>query len=456
MFRIYSTLSESKEPLPEGRPLKLFVCGPTVYDYPHIGNARTFMSFDIVVRYLRSRNIEVNYLQNITDIDDKIIARAAEEKIGWKDVAWKYEKIYFNDLKNLNIVSVDRFARATEHIPDIVKQVKTLIEKKHVYEISGDGWYFDLKTFPDYGKLAHRTVDQAEDATSRVDESRYKRNKGDFCVWKFSKPGEPSWDTELGAGRPGWHIEDTAITEKYFGQQYDIHGGAVDLKFPHHEAEIAQQESASGKKPFVKIWMHAGFLFVNGEKMSKSKGNFITIEDLLKKYSTRTFRMAVAMHHYRSPLDWTDMVALQAEKNLANLSAAVARILKAKDSAGAENIEVGKYEAEFHAAMEDDLNTPRALAVLFGLIGEANARLAGLSPASAEAVSVFINRALASLGLSLPKGEIPAEIEALVNQREEYRRNKQFVQSDALRAKLEQLGYRSEDTPLGPVVWPKD
>ncbi len=374
MFRVYSTLSEKKEPLPETRPLRLFVCGPTVYDYPHIGNARTFMSFDIIVRYLRSRGVEVNYLQNITDIDDKIIARAAEDGTDWETVARRFEKVFFEDLKKLNIVSVNKFARATDHIPEIVRQVQILIKKGHVYEIPGDGWYFDLTTFPAYGELAHRTVDQADDAVSRIDESAKKRNKGDFAVWKFSapaeagKPGEPSWDTELGAGRPGWHIEDTAITEKYFGVQYDIHGGALDLKFPHHEAEIAQQESASGKKPFVKIWMHAGFLYVGGEKMSKSKGNYITVEDLLKNYSARTFRMAAVMYHYRSPLNWTDAVAKQAEMNLASMGAFAARLTAAKNGAGRQDLNVDKYKEQFHAAMEDDFSTPRALAALFEMM----------------------------------------------------------------------------------------
>lgn len=455
MIKIWSTLSEQKEPLPERRPLRLFVCGPTVYDYPHIGNARTFMAFDLLVKYLRSCGVEVFYLQNITDVDDKIITRAAEDGSDWKTVARKFEKIYYQNLKALGINSVNKYARATDYIKEIVRQAKTLKEKGHVYEIPGDGWYFDLTTFPDYGRLAHRTVDQAEDAISRVDESKDKRNKGDFCVWKFSRPGEPSWNTELGAGRPGWHIEDTAITEHFFGAQYDIHGGAIDLKFPHHEAEIAQQESASGKKPLVKIWMHAGFLFVGGEKMSKSKGNFITIDGLLQKYSAEIFRMAALSRHYRSPLDWTDEVAEQASKNLAELKMFIGRLeFLASKGAGTRILGTKKFADDFIAAMEDDFNTPQALAALFTMMNEANQDFWSISPASAKDMAEFLRRSLGSFGFGLKSPGISWKVSRLAAKREKSRQNKQFMQSDALRAEIEKLGYRNEDTPLGPFVWP--
>ncbi len=459
-MKIYSTLSENKEPLPETRPLRLFVCGPTVYDYPHIGNARTFMTFDLFARYLRGRGVEVNYIQNITDVDDKIIARAEAEKTSWEDVARRFEAIYFNNLEVLGITAVSHYARATDHIPEIVKQVQTLIEKGNVYKIDGDGWYFDLTTFPDYGKLAHRTVDQAEDSVSRVDASDKKRNKGDFCVWKFTphdaSAAEPSWETELGKGRPGWHIEDTAITEHYFGPQYDIHGGAIDLKFPHHEAEIAQQESASQKKPFVHIWMHAGFLFVHGEKMSKSKNNFITIEELLTHYSARDFRMAVFMHHYRSPMDWTDELASQAAKNISSIISFRERLLVvSKNASGVKQINADLYLKDFYEAMDDDFNTPKALAVLFGAMSEANKDLWSLSKDSALALADFIKDVLEPLGFDLSAPEVPENVLELGAKREEARRNKQFTQSDELREEISRLGYIVEDTPLGQQIWPK-
>ncbi|KKU84749.1 MAG: Cysteinyl-tRNA ligase, partial [Parcubacteria group bacterium GW2011_GWA2_47_8b] len=305
---IHDTLSGKKEDLEkvaDNKKLRLFVCGPTVYDYIHIGNARTYIVFDNLVRYLRALGVKVFYLQNITDIDNKIIRRAAEENTNAKSLAKKYEKYYHEDEKALGIKSVTKYARATAHIKQIVRQIQTLIAKGHAYKID-DGYYFDISTFPEYGKLAKRTVNQAEDSVSRIDENVNKKNKGDFALWKFKKENEPSWKTPIGEGRPGWHIEDTAITERWFGPQYDIHGGAVDLKFPHHEAEIAQQEAASGKKPMVKVWMHSGFLVVGGEKMAKSSGNFVTVRDFLKQYPVEVLRYLVAAHHYRSPLDYSE------------------------------------------------------------------------------------------------------------------------------------------------------
>lgn len=468
-MKIYNTLSEKKEalPRPNNRPVRLFVCGPTVYDYPHIGNARTFLVFDLFVRYLRNRGIRVYYIQNITDVDDKIIARANEQGVSWKDISMTYEKIYRSNLKALNATSITKHANATKYIKEIVRQVQALIKKGYVYEIASDGLYFDLSKFPEYGKLAHRTVAQANDAVSRIDTSDKKRNRGDFCVWKFSKnPAaraehhgyeEPSWKTPLGSGRPGWHIEDTAITEHFFGPQYDIHGGAVDLKFPHHEAEIAQQESASGKKPFVKVWMHAGFLTINGQKMSKSLGNFITIDDLLLRTRADAFRMLVFAHHYRSPMDFTDAGLAQAEKNLAEVLAFPAKLalVPKLGKKGVKRLDLGRYEEAFHVAMEDDFNTPVALGTLFELMNEGYAHLWELSPASAKEISRFVEKTLVSLGFSLARPKISREVRLLAQKREVFRRNKQFVQSDSLRKEIERLGYVIEDTPAGPFLWPR-
>ena len=274
MIRIFNTLSGKIEPLPHlsrNKPLRIFVCGPTVYDSSHIGHARTYLVFDAFVRFLRANGIKVFYLQNITDIDDKIIARARESRTTPKLVASRFTREHLDDMKHLGITSVNRYARATDFMKEIVKQVERLIAKKFAYLIPGEGYYFEVKKFKDYGKLARRTDMRPEDGVSRIDESIKKRDPRDFCLWKLQKEkDEPAWNTPLGKGRPGWHIEDTAISEKFFGARYDVHGGAIDLIFPHHEAEIAQQESVSGKKPFVKLWMHTGFLIVNGEKMSKS------------------------------------------------------------------------------------------------------------------------------------------------------------------------------------------
>lgn len=459
MLKIYNTLSEIKEELPDSEELHFFVCGPTVYDFSHIGHARTYIAFDNIVRYLKSQEKEVFYLQNITDIDDKIIDRAREQDISWKKLAKSFEKAYYADMKSLGVKSVTRYARATDFIPEIVDQVKTLKEKGHAYEIPDDGWYFDLTTFPQYGKLSHRTAAAANDGVSRIDSSSRKRNTGDFCLWKLSKPGEPSWKTELGTGRPGWHIEDTAISEKFFGPQYDLHGGAMDLKFPHHEAEIAQQESASGKIPFVKIWMHTGFLLINGEKMSKSLGNFTTIRDFLKNQEPETLRTIVTAHHYRSPIDYTDALAHQAVASLQRVRHFIARLnVKRKTGTVSENIRLILENADkgFIGAMNDDFNSPDALASLFNMINSLESGLWNLNKAEAGAVRKLLEEKFGIFGIFLKKTtKIPAEITKKAKERDAFRIHKQFIQSDAIRKELDALGYIIEDTPLGPLVLKK-
>ena len=454
-MQLFNTLTGAKEPLekPAGRAIRLFVCGPTVYDYPHIGNARTFMAFDIFARYLRSSGYKITYIQNITDIDDKIIEKAKEEGSGWEAVSRRFEKIFLEDMRTLGITSVDMYARATRYIPEIVNQVKTLIHKNHAYLIENDGYYFDLKSFPDYGKLSRRTTEQAEDAITRIDDSGKKRNRGDFALWKFSTGSEPGWKTELGFGRPGWHIEDTAITEHFFGIQYDIHGGAMDLKFPHHEAEIAQQESASGVKPFVRTWMHAGFLTVNGEKMSKSLKNFVTIRNFLEKYSPQLLRMMVFMHHYRSPLDYNEKLMATASKNLSDLGAFTAKLGFASGETDGDF--AGEFEAKFREAMEDDLNTPKALAATFEMMAKVGPVMYTLAPRAAKTLQMALKGSFASVGLVIPQPKIPLKIRFLARRREGHRSSKQFIQSDALRSRIFELGYVIEDTPQGPFLWTK-
>ena len=472
MVKLYNTLTGAKERLPspadKKTPIRLFVCGPTVYDYPHIGNARTFMVFDIIARYLRSRGAKLFYLQNITDIDDKIIARAKEDGVDWKTTSRRFEKIFLADMKRLGITSVDKYARATDYIPQIVSQVTRLKASGHAYLIEGDGYYFDLKKFPEYGKLARRTIEQAEDGVSRIDESDKKRNKGDFALWKFSHEGEPGWKTELGFGRPGWHIEDTAITEKFFGLHYELHGGALDLKFPHHEAEIAQAESLSagqaelsGNAPFVNVWMHAGFLFVNGKKMSKSLGNFITIDDFASRNASNIFRWMVLAHHYRSPMDYTKELLAQSKGSFSKVHQFVGRLALAarQNTASTSNVDmpakVSESRRQFEEAMDDDFNTPDALGRLFGLIFEFQNTIWELSREDAKTLAEYLESVLKALGIALKSPKIPSEIKALVKKREACRVGKQFIQSDALRKEIYALGYIVEDTPMGPFVWPK-
>lgn len=456
-MHIYNTLSGKKERLarPKGRPLRLFVCGPTVYNYIHLGNARTYAVFDTLVRFLRSRGWDIFYLQNITDIDDKIIARAKAERQTMREVARRFEKEYHKDEKNLRIASVTRYARASAYIREIVAQIEILLKKEHAYRLS-DGYYFDIATFPDYGKLAKRTLSQAEDGISRIDEHAAKRNRGDFALWKFPKRAEePRWRTALGPGRPGWHIEDTAITERFFGPQYDLHGAAVDLIFPHHEAEIAQQESASGKKPMVKLWMHSEFLDMGGEKMSKSTGNFLTVRDFLAEHDANVFRFMVANHHYRTRINYDAILVTHAARSIATLEECLEKLkarYETREKQGKKRIALAPYDRFFRSALEDDLNTPRALAVLFDLVRTANRVVWNLEGANARIVYRFLQEKCGVFGIRFPKTAIPKNVAKLVRRRELYRAHQQFVQADALRNKTEQLGYMVEDGPIGPIV----
>ena len=446
MLKIYNTLTRKKEifkPRKDKR-VNLFVCGPTVYDDMHIGHAKTYIQFDVMVKYLRHKGYNVFYLQNITDLDDKIINKAKEEKISPFDLARKFEEFYHQDEKKLGIDSITKYARATDYIKQIVKQTKTLIKKDYAYKIS-DGYYYDIKKFKDYGKLSGRTILGAEDAVSRIDESVEKRNKGDFCLWKFSKPDEPSWDTEIGTGRPGWHIEDTAITETHFGPQYDIHGGAKDLIFPHHEAEIAQMEAVSAKKPMVKYWMHTGFLNVEGRKMSKSLGNFITVRDALKKYNHKVLRFFYITGHYRSPIDFSEKALEKAKNSLERLNDFVK---KAKTGKKDDPKIVKKIKENFFKAMDDDFDTVKAFAIIFDFIRTSYKKKVG-----GKKTYTFFKEINKIFGiLDLEEKKIPVGIKKLVEEREKARKIKNFQKSDELREKIKQLGYWVEDTNEGPRI----
>jgi len=465
MLKVYNTLSRKKEIFKprNGKKVNLFVCGPTVYDFSHLGHARTYIAFDVIVKYLRQNGYEVFYLQNITDIDDKIINRAKENNATPEKLARRFEKEYLDDIKSLKINGVTKYARATDHIKEIIGQVSRLNEKGCAYKIE-DGIYYDISKFKGYGKLSKRTVLQAEDGVSRIDEGKEKRNKGDFCLWKFSKPGEPEWESPWGKGRPGWHIEDTAITEKYFGPQYDIHGGARDLIFPHHEAEIAQMEAISGRNPLVKYWLHSGFLTVNGQKMAKSLGNFITIRDFLKENSARFLRLLVVKAHYRSPIDYSEKLISQTKKELERIDEFVEKcgILCVKKSRDRGKnchgvFSISRADKEFESAVEDDFNTPEALAVVFDLINEGNSLIAKdkLSQADAKEILSFLKRVDVSFGFILekkPKEKIPEAILKLIEEREECRKKNQWQKADELRRKIKESGFLAEDTKEGPKL----
>lgn len=486
-MEIYSTMSREKEELNTlfADKIKLFVCGPTVYDDAHIGHGRTYISFDTIKRYLEFKGYSVFYLQNITDIDDKIINRAKESGIDSKLLAEKFEKRFIEDMDRLNVNNVNYFARATDHIDEILDQIQRLIDKGFAY-VTDTGVYFEVSKFEGYGKLSNRKLEELE--THRIDVDSSKRSPHDFALWKNREApefaGEPVWDSPWGKGRPGWHIEDTAITEKYFGPQYDIHGGGLDLIFPHHDSEIAQMEAVSGKEPLVQYWMHTGFLNVSGEKMSKSLGNFITIRELLKEYSGDTFRLFVLLTHYRSPIDFSEVSLHQAERNVSriknylekldekidetfekgNVSDDIAALAElGENELFEELLNFDYYESnyaplnegvkEFFLSMDDDFSTPKAIAAIFSFIKQSNKDL--------EEEDFIIDDLLAIkhwfadisqiLGIDFfdYKEETSGNEEELLNiiadVRKKLRAEKQYDLSDEIRDKLVSLGIEVSD-----------
>lgn len=446
---------EILKPMHENR-VNLFVCGPTVYDDSHIGHARTYIAFDVIVRYLKYRGFSVFYLQNITDIDDKIIKRASELGIKPIELAKKFERRYFEDMHALGVENVNLYARATEHLSEIIQQIETLIEKGFAYETE-TGVYFDETKFKDFGKLSGRNIDDL--VVHRIEPDPTKKNPGDFALWKKQEE-EPFWDSPWGKGRPGWHIEDTAITETYFGPQYDIHGGGLDLIFPHHEAEIAQMESASGKKPMVRYWMHTGFLNVKGEKMSKSLGNFITIRELLKKHDPEVFRLLVLSTHYRSPIDFDEDALMQSQKSLKRIHKLVETIDELLDETTIEsnekdneyNKKLTDTKIKFLDAMDNDFNTPLALSILFDFIRDINRGInnkdlsKNVLRSTKDLIVEFGNILGFDFSLKDVKSDLTNDLlDLIIDVRQKLRERKDWELSDEIRSKLRDLGIFLED-----------
>ncbi len=457
---IYDTLSRKKKKFTtlDKNKVKMFVCGPTVYDSAHIGHARQYVTFDVVARYLRWKGYKLFYLQNITDIDDKIINRANENKEEPTNLAKRFEKAYLEDMQALNVTAVDKYARASDHIKEIINQIQRLIKKGFAYQID-DGIYFDISKFKDYGKLSRQNPEDLQ--KHRIEPNPQKRNQGDFSLWKKHKEGEPFWSSPFGSGRPGWHIEDTAITEKYFGPQYDIHGGGIDLIFPHHECEIAQIEAVSGKRPLVNYWMHNEFLMVNSEKMSKSLGNFVTIRDALKNYKPQILRLFFAATHYKQPINY-------AEENLKNTSVVydkfVSFMLKLQDvttkTGSKVDAAVAKIKKDFETAMDDDFNIAGALAAIFGFMSEINKLIDANKLPSSAAKKVYAQMinfdSVLGLNLNAVKEEkLPADIMKLIKEREAARKRKEWKTSDRIRAELKAKGIIVEDLSSGGTRWKK-
>ncbi len=472
---IQSTLSGNKEPFTpiHKNRINLFVCGPTVYDDSHIGHARTYIAFDVVARYFKYKGSSVFYLQNITDVDDKIIQRAAELDISPLTLARKFEKRYLEDMRSLGVTNVSFYARATEHILEIISQIERLIEKGYAYDTE-TGVYFDESRFDDFGKLSHQTAEDL--AKHRIEPDPTKRNPGDFSLWKKRQDGEEViWDSPWGKGRPGWHIEDTAITETYFGPQYDVHGGAMDLIFPHHEAEIAQMEAASGKKPLVRCWMHTGFLNVKGEKMSKSLGNFITIREMLQRYDADSFRFFVLSAHYRSPIDFSEEALEQSYKSLERIRQLVKIIDEQmgtqtkKDEETTpqppetEEIDARIVEAKtkFMEHMDNDFNTPYALRVIFELVRDINRHIneKTISRRALGDVKALLGEFGDVLGISFSGAGKEARetaediagnlIGLLIDIRQKLREKKDWQLADEIRSRMNDLGIVLEDAKAG-------
>jgi cysteinyl-tRNA synthetase len=457
MIQIYNTLSRQKEPL---RPLqdnkvRMYVCGMTVYDYCHVGHARVMVAFDVVARYLRWRGYEVTYVRNITDIDDKIIQRAQQNGEDMGALTARFIKAMHEDADALGVLRPDLEPRATDYIPQIVAITERLLQRGYAYVADNGDVYYAVHTFQGYGKLSGKKPDELR-AGSRVEIGELKRDPLDFALWKSAKPGEPSWDSPWGPGRPGWHIECSAMSSECLGNHFDIHGGGMDLQFPHHENEIAQSEGASGET-FVNCWMHNGFVRINEEKMSKSLGNFFTVREVLTRYSPETVRCFILASHYRSPLNYS-------EQNLETAGHSLARLYTAlRGLALATPPEQEGFTARFCAAMDDDFNTPEAMAVLFDLSKEIN-RLRETDMAAAGGLAALLKNLGGVLGLAQADPEsyfqaAPAEISAqeieqLIAARQAARVRKDWKESDRLRDELKQRGIALEDTAHG-TIWRK-
>ncbi|MBN1253899.1 MAG: cysteine--tRNA ligase [Deltaproteobacteria bacterium] len=483
-LRVYNTMTKKKEelvPLKKGR-IGMYACGVTVYDLCHIGHARSAVVFDVIYRYLKHKGYDVTYVRNFTDVDDKIIKRAQEEGVGTEEIAARYIEEFYTDMGALGLLAPTVEPKATEHIPEMVALVQQLIEKGHAYEVDGDV-YYAVESFPGYGKLSKRSLDEMQ-AGARVEVDERKRNPLDFALWKATKPGEPSWQSPWGEGRPGWHIECSAMSQKYLGDTLDIHGGGKDLIFPHHENEIAQAEGATGR-PFVRFWLHNGFVNIEKEKMSKSLGNFLTIKEIVKSYHPEVVRLFLLSRHYRSPVDFSTQGMEEARRNLERFYKTLAGIdeiivqTKESDSAseGLSPEEMAVYRraeefsTHFEEAMDDDFNTAVAIAHFFELSHDLNRILQDPSPHAPQVLRKGREAfALAGKVLGIFQEDpqdfleverqrkieqltlTPKEIEKLIKERNEARKNKNWARADEIRNHLASQGIVLEDGPQG-TTW---
>lgn len=457
MLKVYNSLTKEKEifkPL-KNKQVGFYVCGPTVYGPGHIGHARTYIAFDIIRRYLEYKGYKVKFVMNITDVHDDIISAAIKEKTDIFTLGNKYTKLFLEEQEKLGIKKANTYPRVTEHIEEIIGFIKELEKKGFAYERNGSV-YFNVTKFGNYGKLCKIKLKEAKICT-RVQTDKYEKKEAcDFVLWKKAKLGEPSWESKWGKGRPGWHIECSVMSKKHLAEQIDIHGGAKDLKFPHHENEIAQSEAVTGKQ-FVKYWLHAGLLTINKQKMSKSLDNYIEIGDVLVKWNTRIIRIFVASSHYQSNLDWSEKNLFQAKSNLERIDEFVEKLKKAsgKKSDIIDKLS-SKIQKSFNEAMDDDFNTPEAMAVIFELIRTINPLLDKnqISKTQAKEILSSLKRINKIFNFIFPpqKEKIPQKIKDLIKEREELREQKKWTEADQIRKKIEKLGFQIKDTSTGVIL----
>lgn len=460
-MKIYNTLTRKKEefiPMDKNN-VKMYSCGPTVYDYFHIGNARPFIIFDTMRRYLEYLGYKVTFVQNFTDIDDKMIKRANDEGITVKDLGDRFIKEYFEDSHALGIHEATIHPKATENIDAIIDIVKKLVDKGYAYEVDGNV-YFSTKKFREYGKLSKQPLEDLE-AGARIDVSEHKRDAMDFALWKAQKPGEPAWESPWGMGRPGWHIECSAMANKYLGETIDLHSGGQDLIFPHHENEIAQSECANGK-PFAHYWMHNGYININNQKMSKSLGNFFTVRDIRKKYDSEVIRFFMLSAHYRNPINFADTLMDQAKSAvervytcIENLEFLLENAAQTADTDEAVYKKLDEFKQKYMDAMDDDLNTAGAIAAIFDIVYFANTELSAQNSKDAIQKTLDLIHELGDvLGLftKSTKKSIDNEIEALIEERNKARQEKNWAKADEIRDKLKEMNIVLKDTPNG-VQW---
>ncbi|MCL2571196.1 MAG: cysteine--tRNA ligase [Defluviitaleaceae bacterium] len=452
-MKIYNTLTRKKEeliPITPGK-IKMYTCGQTVYNDIHIGNARFYVAFDAIRRYLVHKGYEVNYVQNFTDIDDKLISRATEENTSVKALAEKYITRTLEDLQSLNILPGTIHPRATEEIEEIRTMIAELVSTGHAYEKKGSV-YFNTTKAPNYGKLSKKKIEDLI-AGARVEVSPDKQNPADFILWKPAKPGEPAWESPWSTGRPGWHMECSAMVRKYLGSEIDIHGGGSDLIFPHHENEIAQSEAANCCS-YARVWMHSGLITVNHKKMSKSGGNFQTLRELSKRFPYDMLRFYLVSGHYRMPMEFTDEVLTAASQGLNRIKTCHRNLLHTINTTSPNpqpDIKAEKYITDFNAAMDDDFNTPDALTAIYELVTYINTNA---NHETAQDLKEKLEHLCGILGIVIAQDELPlddnSEIEALIQARQEARAAKNFAESDRLRDQLAAMGIILEDTPQGP------